>query len=73
MLVYEDSPDLLNRLASRYASANQKDSTAFAKSQEQPPLEADGYPQPSIPTLAGNYDSLNQTVRLIIHIERREK
>jgi hypothetical protein len=64
MLVYEDSPEMFTRLATRYASANQKinplDSTP----------RPDGYPEPTIPTLAGNYETLNGTVEFTIQVER---
>lgn len=70
MLVYEDSPDMFTRLASRYASANQKVKFLL---DEKPELEADGYPELSIPTLAGNYDPMNRTVQLTIQIERNVK
>lgn len=75
-LVYEDSDEMLNRLATRYASANRKDDTMFAKTdgKKAPQLSADGYPEPSIPTLAGSYDQLNQaTIQLSIHVERNLK
>lgn len=67
MLVYEDSPEMFTRLATRYASANQKTNTLF---DDDPRLNAEGYPEPSIPTLAGSYDTMNQTVQLTIQVER---
>lgn len=69
MLVYEDNPEMFTRLASRYASANLKVSPV----DENSPLSPDGYPEPTIPTLAGNYDTANRTVQLIIKIERDDK
>ena len=72
-LVYEDSQEMLQRLATRYASANQKSDTAYAKNTEQPDLGADGYPQPSIPELASKDGLNNKTVRLTIRIKRNIK
>lgn len=66
MLVYEDNPQMLDRLAGRYAAANQKADPLF----NDPGLNPDGYPEPSIPTLAGRYDTAERTVRLTIQIER---
>jgi hypothetical protein len=65
ILVYEDSPAMFARLASRYALANRNVDPLF----EQKP-KPDGYPEPSIPTLAGSYDTANRTVQLTIQIER---
>ena len=69
MLAYEDSPDMFTRLASRYADANRKVDSLFAE-KSQPQLDADGYPEPSIPTLAGTYDTMNRTVQLTIQVQR---
>jgi hypothetical protein len=66
MLVYEASPEMYSRLATRYASANLK----VKPSDDNPLLNPDGYPQPSIPTLAGNYAPLSRSVELVIQIER---
>lgn len=65
ILVYEDSPAMFARLASRYALANRNVDPLFEKEHE-----LDGYPEPSIPTLAGSYDTANRTVQLTIQIER---
>lgn len=64
MLVYEDSPEMFTRLATRYASANQKINPL------DPAPRPDGYPEPTIPTLAGNYETLNGTVEFTIQVER---
>ncbi|MBC8379616.1 MAG: hypothetical protein H8E62_10620 [Planctomycetes bacterium] len=70
-LLFEDSPQLYERLATRYAAANQKADSVFAKNDEgAPELDETGYPTPSIPTLAGNYDLQNKTVQLTIQVER---
>lgn len=65
MLVYEDSPSMFARLATRYAAANRRDNPLFEEN-----LPPDGYPEPSIPTLAGTYDAANRTVELTIQVER---
>ena len=70
MLVYEDGPEMLQRLATRYASANKKSDTLYAENTEQSEFGGDGYPQPSIPELASK-DSANKTVRLTIQIKRK--
>ncbi len=69
-LVFEDSPQMFDRLASRYAAANQKNDSAFAKNDDDSQLDESGYPSLSIPTLAGDYDQQNKTVQLTIHVER---
>ncbi len=71
MLVYEDNLDMLNRLAVRYASANLKGDTAVAKADDEQTMSDDGYPEMSVPTLAGSYDQMqNATIELTIYIER---
>ncbi len=69
-LLFEDSPQLYRRLATRYAEANQKGDSVFAKNEGDPELDETGYPAPSIPTLAGNYDVQDRTVQLTIQVER---
>lgn len=66
ILVHEDNPAMFDRLAARYAAANLKTDPLFV---EQP--DADGYPEPSIPTLAGTYDNIDKTVQLTIRVERK--
>ena len=76
-LVYEDNAKMLSHLAGRYATANLKVDTLLAQGtgEKSPPeLSEDGYPVPSIPTLAGSYDPLNNaTIQLSIHVERNLK
>ncbi len=76
-LVYEDNVKMMNHLAGRYAAANLKGDTLLAQGghEKSPPdLNEDGYPAPSIPTLAGSYDPLNNaTIQLSIHVERNLK
>lgn len=74
MLAYEDNVDMFNHLAGRYASANLKGETMLAADKNTPNLTDDGYPKPSIPTLAGSYDQLEKaTIELVIHVERNLK
>jgi len=70
-LIYQDNPEMLQRLATRYASANKKSDTLYADKVESSELGDDGYPKPSIPELASK-DSVNKTVRLTIRIQRSE-
>ncbi|MHC4551629.1 MAG: anti-sigma factor family protein [Planctomycetota bacterium] len=71
-LVFEDNAEMMNRLATRYASANLKPDTLMAKSSddEKPALTDDGYPAASVPTLAGTYDQPDAKIQLTIHVER---
>ncbi len=69
MLLYEDSREIFNRRVMRYAAANQQLDPLF---EDRPALQPDGYPQPSIPTLAGSYELVDRTVELTIQIERAE-
>lgn len=64
ILVYEDNPGMFDRLAECYADANADIDPLFEE------VQPDGYPEPSIPTLAGNYETDDRTVQLTIQVER---
>ena len=79
VLAAEDNREMLNHLADRYARANEKKDTLFAKEETSglQDIGLDGYPRLAMPILTGNNDStpraidLSQpTVRLRIHIKQ---